>query len=383
MKTWRSLLAALLAVSLAWPAAATERIADVETPLLPAVSPAVTEPGLSLSEAPVLPQIQPELAAAQQPSAIAGAGVPEAATSAAPAPSAVSATAPPQAGALSVAAPSAAAGSAESRSQAVPSVLAAARRGDARELASLSSRAGDWFDGLPARERAGLIEDLETVAKQAPRNVPARHLLQSLVVRDELANVEPKLRGRALTPERREAVLSKTTVRDIKWYHHFTNDIQPVPEGVATKDLTITVNVKGNWRKMASFSSHLRTIFSHEYTHRLQYEGEYKDNFGAEAAAVATEMLRGVELVGLEAMSKEILPCLGVSHMQAFNSGRQWVRSGTPEGETGWYWRGFLAGAAFEVAERTGSWSDAWRFLRRVESGEKPAAVVRALTTPS
>lgn len=238
------------------------------------------------------------------------------------------------------------------------------------------------FDGMPPEARGEVLEGLEASVRAEPKDVALRRAFQGLVARDELAVVEPKLRGVALAPERREAVLSKTEFHDVRWWQHFTGrPSHPEAYGVARPDLGIQVHIHRGWRKMPSLAEYVRVVFSHEYTHRLQYEGEATRAFGVEIPAIGTEMLRAVELAGLEALKGGRLVTIAERLLGSFDNGRTWMGSASLEGKApgGLYFEGFLAGAAFELALKTGRWSDAWSYHRRVTRGEEPLAVRREM----
>lgn len=256
----------------------------------------------------------------------------------------------------------------------VRAFLEAARAGSQSDQArTFVAEAHRLFDGLAPGQRQLALETMETVARARPKDRGYRYLLQDLIVRDELARVEPRLLGKELTAERRDEVLAKTKFRDLKWYHHLWGEELPVPTGIARRhDRSIGINVRSGWRGLASFVGFYRTIFSHEYTHRLQFEGEVTVAYGMEPPAVATELLRAVELFGLDALKAGASPVIAEGLLDAFEEGRRWLREGRTQ-ERGFFWKGFMAGAAYELALETGRWSDAWAFHRLVSSGTAPA----------
>jgi hypothetical protein len=239
------------------------------------------------------------------------------------------------------------------------------------------------FDGLAADRRENVLAKLESSVTADPKDVALRRAFQGLVVRDELALVEPNLRGRPLTEERRDAVLSKTEFHDIRWWDYVTGKVaNPEAYGVAKiADLSIHLHIHRGWRSMPSLAGYIRTVFSHEYTHRLQFEKEATTRYGGEIPAIATEMLRAVELAGVGALGGGTFAGIGKRLVDRFEEGRKWMASPAHDGTipTGMYFEGFLAGAAFEIARLTGRWSDAWAYHRRVTQGEDPLAVRRAL----
>ena len=49
------------------------------------------------------------------------------------------------------------------------------------------------------------------------------------------------------------------------------------------------------------------------------------------------------------------------------------------KGTNGIFWKGFLAGAAYELAAQTGRWADAWLFHRLVSSGKSVTEAEKAV----
>lgn len=235
------------------------------------------------------------------------------------------------------------------------------------------------FDGLAAVQRQAALDDLERAVKASPRDAPLRHAFLGLLARDELGVVEPKLRGLALSKERRDDVLARTRFQEVRWWKPGAD--RGDTHGVARRDGSITVNVHGDWRRIRELGAHFRTVFSHEYTHRLQFEGEFTRRWLDEPSAVATHFLRAIELLGLEALAREAINFIHQGSLDTFQRGRDWVHK-TPEerrGFQGFYFPGAIAGAAYELARLTGRWEDAWEFHRRVSRGEDPEAVERSV----
>ncbi|MCX5794582.1 MAG: HAD-IA family hydrolase [Elusimicrobia bacterium] len=235
-------------------------------------------------------------------------------------------------------------------------------------LASLPAR----FDGMSHDERGAVLAGLEDAAKSAPKALHLRKALQALIVRDEVELVEPRLRNQAISAARKEDVASKTAYQDVRWYHHFLPGIvHPEADGVAQReDLSINLHVKKGWEKMPSFTAFYRALFAHEYTHRLQFEGHVTEKLGMEIPPVGTEILRGIELVGLEGLRQGLIGFITESVLSGFDQGQKWMRSEQRAEGHGLYWKGFLAGAAYELAFQTGRWADAWAFHRQVSAGK-------------
>ncbi|OGR56768.1 MAG: hypothetical protein A2X36_04205 [Elusimicrobia bacterium GWA2_69_24] len=234
-------------------------------------------------------------------------------------------------------------------------------------LVSLPAR----FDGMSAPERGAVLAGLEDAAKSAPKAKLLRRTLQALIVRDEVEHMEPRLLGAAVSAARREDVASKTRFEEVRWYHHFWGKIvHPEADGVAQRsDLSISLHVRRGWEKLPSFTAFYRALFAHEYTHRLQYEGRVTEKLGVEIPPVAAEMLRGIELVGLEGLRQGLIGFITENQLSGFDNGRAWMRS-AEKASSGVFWKGFLAGAAYELAAQTGRWADAWLLHRLVSSGK-------------
>lgn len=269
--------------------------------------------------------------------------------------------------------------------QAVDGFLAAAKEGPSPKTEAFLADLPAHFDGQSPERRAAVLETLDGLAHRAPQKPEYRRALQRLVLGDELRAVEPQLRRQPLYPGRRAQVLAETSYRDLKWYHRFIEEMSP-PEGITYMDNgRIVLNVKPSWASLPSFVGHFRTLFTHEYTHRLQSEGEVSQALGAEIPAVSAEMLRAVEVYGLSGVQAGLSRLIHESLLGQFESGRQWTArlSAEPADESGFYWKGFLPGAAFELARRTGRWSDAWEFHRRVSAGVKPGQAARDILAAS
>ncbi len=246
-------------------------------------------------------------------------------------------------------------------------------------LANLPAR----FDGMSHDERDAVLAGLEDAARSAPKAVHLRRALQDLIVRDEVEHIEPRLRNETISASRKEDVASKTAYQDVRWYHHLLPGIvHPEADGVAQReDLAINLHVKKGWEKMPSFVAFYRALFAHEYTHRLQFEGHVTEKLGMEIPPVGTEILRGIELVGLEGLRDGMIGFITENQLSGFENGRVWMRSSQRVEGNGPYWKGFLAGAAYELAVQTGRWADAWLFHRLVSSGKSMAEAEKAVRT--
>lgn len=247
-------------------------------------------------------------------------------------------------------------------------------------LASLPAR----FDGMSHEERGAVLTGLEDAAKAAPKALHLRKALQALIVRDEVEHIEPRLRNETISAARKEDVVAKTAYQDVRWYHHFLPGIvHPEADGVARRDdLSINLHVKKGWEKMSSFTAFYRALFAHEYTHRLQFEGHVTEKLGGEIPPVGTEILRGIELVGLEGLREGVIGFISENVLGGFERGQAWMRSpekSAEKGASGVFWKGWLAGAAYELAVQTGRWADAWAFHRMVSSGKSISEAEKAV----
>ena len=230
---------------------------------------------------------------------------------------------------------------------------------------------------LAPRGREAFLRGLEAVARKNPSDAEVRAQLQRGIIEEELAHIEPRLRGKEVTAERREAVLAQTRYRDVRWYHRFDTTVSPdgngIPDGRQYPDGSIALFVRRGWEKMPDIIAHFRVLFAHEYTHRLQTEGEYgwRGAF-VEIPAYSTEILRALELFGPDALREGALSMVGPGVMSSFDNGRAWMSAPVPADDNGFYFRGFLAGASYEAAVTTGRWSDAWLYHRLVSTGVAP-----------
>lgn len=241
--------------------------------------------------------------------------------------------------------------------------MARAQLGEVHKGASSVEVAGrGWFERLaPGRSKRAA----ESHAKAAELGaLPA----------DELAAVAERMRGEELTEAQSRAKAVDFKFRVQRWFESFYNDVTEdftaAPDGVCYRDSRIELFLKPDWRKYPSLTDHFRVLITHEYAHRLQNEGLYTRRWGVEIPAVAVELLRAVELAGLDRLKKGHISFIGEGVLGSFESGRAWARSSSEE-TMGFYSKGFLAGAAHELALKTGRPDDAWEFVRRVSSGKK------------
>ncbi len=257
-------------------------------------------------------------------------------------------------------------------------------------IETLSAEAPD-LDRLPSSEAsAAVAADFQARAQLGPSNrtVSAddaglqNEFLPALIA-DELDRAAERLLGAPLTREKKAAVLDETSVKRIRWFHHFTNDILPVPDGVTYEDSRISLSLRSGWKKYPSVEDHFRVLMTHEYVHRLQNEGVYTRAFGVEIPAVAAELLRAVELAGLERLKAGHIKFIGEGVLGSFEDGRRWAR-GDLSSRDGFHFKGFLAGAAYELAQMTKRPKDAWKFLRKTASGtnkETPKEIFEQILT--
>ncbi|TPW21035.1 MAG: hypothetical protein FD126_1082, partial [Elusimicrobia bacterium] len=193
---------------------------------------------------------------------------------------------------------------------------------------------------------------------------------------EEAALAADRLAGRNLTGAERDDVVARTRFVTAGLWKRLFNEFGVMfsyPDGVARDDLSIELT-RRDPRKLPDEESHYRALFAHEYTHRLQFEGEVAKNLGIEIPPVAVELLRGIELVGLEALKAGRIPFVTPNVLQGFESGRAWARDAKSGkfAEGAFYYKGALAGAAWELASATGRLADSWEFVRRVSSQKRP-----------
>lgn len=195
---------------------------------------------------------------------------------------------------------------------------------------------------------------------------------------EEASLAAERLAGRNLTGAEREDAVARTKFVTAGLWKRLFNEFGVMfsyPDGVARPDLSIELT-RTDPRKLPDEEAHYRALFAHEYTHRLQFEGHVTKRMGIEAPPVAVELLRGIELVGLEALKAGRIPFISINVLDGFESGAQWARRAAEGifGEAAFHFKGALAGAAWELARRTLRAEDAWEFVRRVSSEKSPEA---------
>jgi hypothetical protein len=169
----------------------------------------------------------------------------------------------------------------------------------------------------------------------------------------------------------------------MRWHSSFTYkdhpDGQGIPDGHFRRDFGIRLMLKPGWRKIPDRTLHYRVLFAHEYTHWLQSEGRVTYRWGGEPPAVAVEVMRAIELAGVEAVTAGRVPTVHRGVLDAFEYGREWVREGGTGETLTVYRRGGLAGMAYEAALVLGRPEAAWEFLRLTLSGADPLTPAQAM----
>lgn len=235
-----------------------------------------------------------------------------------------------------------------------PTLLA--RRGVAAELKPWRKVTTAWLESgaAPLNERI-LIEEV----------IPS-------LVAAEFPVVAAKL-GRAVDAAYEADVLTRTNGYRMYWHSASTYKDHPdhlgIPDGHFRSDFGIRLMVKPDWRRLKDLSANYRPLFAHEYVHWLQDEGFISTKYGAEIAAVAVEVLRAVELLGLDAVRAGRAGTVHAGVLSSFDSGREWARAGFGN-ETMPYSKGVLAGAAYEAGLAAGRPEAAWEFLNLVIAGK-------------
>jgi hypothetical protein len=167
-------------------------------------------------------------------------------------------------------------------------------------------------------------------------------------------------------------VLRRTVGYRMYWHSSMTYKDHPdnagIPDGHFSPKFGIRLMVKPDWRRLQDLETHFRVLFAHEYTHWLQHEGVVSARGDAEAEAVAVEMLRAIELVGLADVEAGRTGTIHANNLGHFSTGREMVMKEWYE--AGLFVRGSLGGAAYEVGLRAGRPEAAWEFFRIVT---KPA----------
>ncbi|MBI3299939.1 MAG: hypothetical protein HYZ75_17380 [Elusimicrobia bacterium] len=196
---------------------------------------------------------------------------------------------------------------------------------------------------------------------------------------EEAVLAAERVGGRALGAAERADVVRRTRVIAVGWAKTLVNEfgvMASYPDGVARPDRSIELTMKP-LAGLPDPALYYRVLFAHEYTHRLQHEGDVTTRWGVEIPAVAVELVRAAELVGVSALRKGAVPFITPNTLNGMDDGRGWAKSGRSN-DAALYRRGALAGAALELAAQTGRMQDAWEFVRRVSSARKtesPAAV--------
>ena len=227
----------------------------------------------------------------------------------------------------------------------------------------------------PVGERAGVrAANAVSAAKAAEASQTMERFGPAFA--EEAALAADRLAGRNLSGAEREDVVKRTRFVTAGLWKRLFNEFGVMfsyPDGVARDDLSIELT-RTNPRKLPDEEAHYRALFAHEYTHRLQFEGDVSRRQGVEAAPVAVELLRGIELVGLDALKAGRIPFISPNVLDGFETGRRWASLAAQGrfGEAGFHFKGARAGAAWELAKRTLRAEDAWEFVRRVASQRRP-----------
>lgn len=254
-------------------------------------------------------------------------------------------------------------------------------------LAALASRIPGLYPLVLAREGVAVRRTPWTKvvaeglgAGEAPVN---EHVLIArtipALVAAEFPVIAAKL-GRKVDAAYKADVLARTNGYRMFWHSATTYKDHPdhvgIPDGHFRSDFGIRLMVKPDWRRLPDLPANYRPLFSHEYVHWLQDEGFVSTKYGAEIAAVAVEVLRAVELVGLDEVRAGRAGTVHAGIMSSFDGGREWAREGFRH-ETTAYMKGSLAGAAYEAGIAAGRPEAAWEFLNLVIAGKgalEPAA---------
>lgn len=237
-----------------------------------------------------------------------------------------------------------------------------------------------FYNGHIRRLGVGLVELpwRKVTAEWLERGTPplSRALLREGVipaaVAAELPEIAPRL-GRGLDAAHAAEVKARTNGYDLWWHSSWSYkdhpDGQGVPDGHFRKDFGIRLMIKQDRAKLKDPPTHFRVLFAHEYAHWLQNEGVLSYKYGGETVAVAAELLRAVELLGVEGLRSGRAGTIREGTIRAFESGRAWAR-GAMADETALYWRGTMGGVAHEVGVAAGRPEAAWEFLRLVCGGK-------------
>jgi len=248
-----------------------------------------------------------------------------------------------------------------------PSLLA--RRGVAAELKPWRKVDSAWLENGEAP-----VNEAVLLAKTIPAFIAS-----------EFPVIAAKL-GRKVDAAYAADVLKRSNGYRMYWHSASTYKDHPanlgIPDGHFRFDFGIRLMIKPDWRKLKDLSANFRPLYAHEYTHWLQNEGFVSNKYGAEVAAVAVEVLRAIELVGLEQVRAGRAGTVHAGVLSSFESGREWARAGFTN-DTLPYSKGALAGAAYEAGVVTGRPEAAWEFLNLVIAGKgalEPAAAWARVT---
>lgn len=178
--------------------------------------------------------------------------------------------------------------------------------------------------------------------------------------------ITSRLLGRPLTEDQRDAILARTNVWVYRWHSRWTYEVAGgLPDGHYDPKFGIRLMLKTDWRKLKDPETHFRVLMAHEYGHWLQNDGTLTRRYGIETPSVAIELLRGVELVGMDGLKAGRVGFVGVGVLHSFEDGRRWAR-GNMSDTTILFYRGALGGAAYQVGLDAGRPEAAWEFLRLV-----------------
>lgn len=191
-------------------------------------------------------------------------------------------------------------------------------------------------------------------------------------IAEEFPVVAAKL-GRKVDAAYAADVLKRSNGYRMYWHSATTYKDHPdhvgIPDGHFRHDFGIRLMIKPDWRKLKDLSANFRPLFAHEYTHWLQDEGFVSTKYGGEIAAVAVEILRAIELIGLDAVREGRAGTVHPGNFISFENGREWARGGF-KAETMPYSKGVLAGAAYEAGVAAGRPEAAWEYLNLVVAGK-------------
>lgn len=230
--------------------------------------------------------------------------------------------------------------------------------GLAMELRPWKKVTQEWLDAGKAPETAATLE-----ARLAP------------ALAEEALKTAGRMAGRTLSKEEVSDVVRRTRLVAVGLSKLLFNEfgvMASYPDGVARPDRSIELTFKRP-ETLPDAEAYYRALFAHEYTHRLQFEGDVTRRYGIEAPPVAVELLRGIELVGLEGLEAGRIPFITPNTLSGFAAGRAWAE-GPRTGDAGFHFKGAIAGAAYELSRATGRPEDAWEFARRVSSERRPEA---------